>query len=138
MIVKKELLKNKKWIKTRWYDFRQGHAIYLAFIMTFANFITIQYALLIAKAPILSSIFSNILIFAVVFIMIYFPLSMIIGYWHRKNQLSVEQEAIFNNNIVGATLWLFLFEYLEGKLTEQEKAQMKERLMKITAGKKTI
>ncbi len=23
---------------------------------------------------------------------------MIIGYWHRKNQLSVEQEAIVNNN----------------------------------------
>jgi hypothetical protein len=78
------------------------------------------------------------LIFVVVFIMIYFPLSMIIGYWHRKNQLSVEQEAIFNNNIVGATLWLFLFEYLEGKLTEQEKIQMKERLMKITAGEKVL
>lgn len=70
--------------------------------------------------------------------MIYFPLSMIIEYWHRKNQLSVEQEAIFNNNIVDATMWIFLFEYLEGKLTEQKKNQMKERLMKITAGKKVL
>jgi hypothetical protein len=50
----------------------------------------------------------------------------------------VEQEAIFNNNIVDATMWIFLFEYLEGKLTEQEKNQMKERLMKITAGKKVL
>lgn len=63
---------------------------------------------------------------------------MIIEYWHRTNQLSVEQESIFNNNIVDATMWIFLFEYLEGKLTEQEKNQMKERLMKITAGKKVL
>ena len=70
--------------------------------------------------------------------MIYFPLSMRIGYWHRKNQLSVEQKAIVNNNIVDATMWIFLFEYLEGKLTEQEKNQMKERLMKITAEKKAL
>ena len=46
---------------------------------------------------------------------------MIIGYWHRKNQLSVEQEDIVNNNKMDATMWIFLFEYLEGKLTEQEK-----------------
>ena len=63
---------------------------------------------------------------------------MIIEYWHRTNQLSVEQEAIFNNNIVDVTMWIFLFEYLEGKLTEQKKNQMKERLMKITAGKKVL
>lgn len=63
---------------------------------------------------------------------------MIIVYWDRTNQLSVEQEAIFNNNIVDATMCIFLFEYLEGKLTEQEKNQMKERLMKITAGKKVL
>lgn len=50
----------------------------------------------------------------------------------------MEQEAIFNNNIVDATMWIFLFEYLEGKLTEQEKNQMKERLMTITAGKKVL
>jgi hypothetical protein len=50
----------------------------------------------------------------------------------------VEQEAIFNNNIVDGTMWIFLFEYLEGKLTEQEKNQMKERLMKIIAGKKVL
>ena len=48
----------------------------------------------------------------------------------------MEQKAIVNNNIVDATMWIFLFEYLEGKLTEQEKNQMKERFMKITAEKK--
>ena len=89
--------------------------------MTLANFITIQFALLIDKLIFFSSIFSNILIFAVIFITIYFPLSLIRGYWHRKNQLNVEQEALVNNNKMDATMWIFLFEYLEGKLTEQEK-----------------
>ena len=63
--------------KAWWYDFREGLDIYLAFIMTFANFITIQYDQLIDKAPDLSSIISNIWISALIFIMIYF-LSMII------------------------------------------------------------
>ena len=35
-------------------------------------------------------------------------------------------------------MWIFLFEYLEGKLTEQEKNHMKERLTKITAEKKVL
>ena len=50
----------------------------------------------------------------------------------------MEQEAIVNNNIMDATMRIFLFEYLEGKLTEQEKNQMKERLMKITGEKKVL
>ena len=50
----------------------------------------------------------------------------------------MEQEARFYNNIVDATMWIFLFEYLEGKLTEQNKNQMKERLMTITAGKQVL
>ncbi|MGZ5491755.1 MAG: hypothetical protein ACXWE6_13595 [Nitrososphaeraceae archaeon] len=50
----------------------------------------------------------------------------------------MEQKAIVNNNIVDATMWIFLFEYMEGELTEQEKNRMKERLMKITAEKKVL
>jgi uncharacterized membrane protein len=49
----------------------------------------IQYKLLIDKAPFLGSIFSSIWIFAIVFIALYVPLGMAIGYWHRKTQFSV-------------------------------------------------
>jgi len=52
---------------------------------------------------------------------IYLPLGMIIGYWHRKNQFSVEAEALFNQNQIGATISLFLIDLIDGKMTEEEK-----------------
>jgi hypothetical protein len=124
-------LKNSIWLRRRWLDFRNGHAIYLVFLMTFANFVTIQYQLLIDRIPAVNSIFFNIWIFASVFIMIYLPLGMIIGYWHRKNQFSVEQEALFNQNQVGARINLFLIDLIDGKVSEDEKQKMRNYLLKI-------
>ncbi len=127
---------NRNWIRRRWLDFRNGHSIYLIFAMTFANFITIQYGLLIDRVPQLSSIFTSIWFFAIVFIITYLPLAMIIGYWHRKSQWSVEQEALFKENKVAAILWLYIFDLLEGKVSEQEKKDMRDTLLSITKGQK--
>lgn len=119
-------------LRRRWLDFRNGHGIYLVFIMTFANFVTIQYELLIKKAPFLAnSIFSSIWVFAIVFVAAYVPLGMIIGYWHRKNQFSVEAEAMFSQNQIGATIQLFIIDLIDGKVTEEEKQQMRTYLLKI-------
>jgi hypothetical protein len=124
------LLGNSNW-RRRWLDFRNGHSIYLIFIMTFANFVTIQYRLLIDRVPVVHSIFSSIWIFALVFIAIYVPLGMAIGYWHRKSQFSVEAEALFSQNQIGATIYLFLIDLIDGKVTEEEKQSMRNYLMKI-------
>jgi hypothetical protein len=119
-------------LRRRWLDFRNGHSIYLIFLMTFANFVTIQYKLLIEKVPFLThSIFSSIWVFAIVFVAAYVPLGMIIGYWHRKNQFSVEQEALFSQNQIGATINLFLIDLIDGKVTEEEKQHMRNYLLKI-------
>ena len=55
------------WVERRWLDFRNGHSIYLIFIMTFANFVTIQYKLLIDKVPAFNPIFHSIWVFALLF-----------------------------------------------------------------------
>lgn len=99
--------------------------------MTFLNFITIQYALLIDRVPALSSIFSNLWVFAIVFIGAYMPLAIIIGYWHRKTQWKVEQEAMFSENVVQARLWLFMIRLVQGKISEKEQTEMQEMLEKI-------
>ncbi len=103
--------------------------------MTFANFVTIQYSLLIDKIPALSSIFNNIWIFAIVIVAAYVPLGMIIGYWHRKSQWKVEQEAMFRENVVGARIWLFTIKLIEGKATEEEKRNMIDFLSTIISKK---
>ena len=85
--------RSHNWFRRRWLDFRNGHSIYLIFLMTFANFVTIQYQLLLQRVPAIHSLHINIWIFALLFLAMYLPLGMIIGYWHRKNQFSVEAEA---------------------------------------------
>ena len=122
--------KDSVWFRKRWLDFRNGHSIYLIFAMTFANFITIQYQLLLDKVPLFNSV--PIWAFAVLFIALYLPLGMIIGYWHRKNQFSVEAEALFNQNIVGARMYIFLIDLIDGKITEEEKQKMRGYLKGIT------
>ena len=102
--------------------------------MTFANFITIQYKLLIDQIPSLAGIFDNIAIFAIVFILAYVPLSIFLGYWHRKSQWKVEQDALFRENKVGAIMWMYVIDLIEGKVSEEDKKLMKDALLGITRG----
>jgi len=122
------------WFRRRWLDFRNGHSIYLIFVMTFANFITIQYKLIIDQIPYLAGIFDNIIIFALVFILAYVPLSIFLGYWHRKSQWKVEQDALFRENKVGAIMWMYVIDLIEGNVSEEDKKLMKEALLGITRG----
>ena len=120
----------------RWLDFRHGQGIYLGFFIYFADTILIQYALLIEKFPFIDSFLgANLVGFAIIFIALYVPLATIIGYWHRKSQWTVEVEALFKENKVGAIMWLFVIDLIEGKINEKEKKEMREMLLKIRKGK---
>lgn len=122
------------WFRRRWLDFRNGHSIYLIFILTFANFITIQYKLLIDQIPYLAGVFDNIIIFAIVFVLMYVPIGIVLGYWHRKTQWKVEQDALFRENKVGAIMWMYVIDLIEGNVSEEDKKLMKEALLGITRG----
>jgi hypothetical protein len=119
------------WGRRRWLDFRYGHGTYLVFLMTFANFVTIQYGLLVNQVPFLKNLFESVWIFAIMYVIIYVPVAMIIGYWHRKTQWRVEQQALFKENEIGATMWLFVIDLIDGKVSEEEKEQMRGMLNTI-------
>lgn len=103
--------------------------------MTFLNFITIQYKLLVEDVkeslPAIQPVVNELWIFAIIFIGAYVPLAIVIGYWHRKTQWKVEQEAMFSENIVQARLWLFMIRLVQGKVSEKEQKEMQEMLEKI-------
>lgn len=122
------------WFRRRWLDFRNGHSIYLIFVLTFANFITIQYKLLIDQIPYLAGVFNNIIIFAILFVLMYVPIGIVLGYWHRKTQWKVEQDALFRENKVGAIMWMYVIDLIEGNVSEEDKKLMKEALLGITRG----
>lgn len=125
---------NSNWARRRWLDFRNGHSIYLIFAMTFANFVTIQYKLLINQVTWLSGLFGSIWVFAIVFVLTYVPIGILLGYWHRKSQWTVEQEALFRENKVGAVMWLYVIDLIEGNVSEEDKKLMKDALLRITKG----
>ena len=108
------------WIRRRWQDFRFGHSFYLIFALTFANFVLIFHRLLIERVEFLSEIFSELWVFAVVFVLVYIPLSIGIGAWHRRNQIKVETEQTLLNNPFMARNFRMLVDIIEGKASKED------------------
>jgi len=67
-----------------WTYFRRGHGTYLVFLLSFANFMVIQYRLLIEYVPFLEALFSSLMAFAVTFFLVYVPMATIIGWLDYK------------------------------------------------------
>jgi len=123
------------WFRRRWFDFRQGHSIYLIFLITFANFILIFHRLLIERVEILNRIFSDLWVFVLVFVLFYIPLSVIIGAWHRKNQMSIETEVALRQNPLFARMFRTMLDIQTGNISKEEIEEMRNLLKKIEEGK---
>ena len=106
--------------RRRWLDFRNGHGAYLAFAMTFVNFILIAYNFAIKDISSLHLVFNNLGTFTLFFLAIYIPAAMAIGYWHRRNQYTVENEALLQENWIWAWQNRYLIRLLQGKTTPKE------------------
>ena len=126
---------NEKWIRRRWYDFRQGHSMYLIFAMAFANFVLIFYRLLIEKVEFLGQIFDSLWLFITVFLLIYIPLAILIGFWHRKTQMKVEMEQSLRQNTLLAREFRLVIDMLENKATKEEIESVRKILRSIESGK---
>ncbi len=122
---------DNQFFRRRWLDFRNGHSIYLAFVLSFINFILIVYNLGISQVPIFNAALSNVWIFAAIFILIYIPAATLTGYWHRKKQYSVENEAWLQENWIWAWISNYQIRLIEGKATPEETKQVKEYLEAI-------
>ena len=122
-------------MRRRWYDFRNGHSLYLIFLLSFSNFILISHILLIERVTFLEQIFANLWFFVIVFILIYLPVAVLIGHWHKRTQIRVEQEISFRENILVANSFRLILELLTGKASEEEIENLKTLLKKIEKGK---
>ena len=119
------------WFRSRWYEFRLGHSTYLIFLLTFTNFILISYRLLIEKVPFLQNIVPELWIFIIFFLLIYVPVSILIGFWHRKTQLKVEYMLKSKEMPLYSKLCRFLLDVQTGKASEKEAKEFRELLLKI-------
>jgi len=71
-----------------WTYFRRGHGTYLTFLMSFANFVVIQYRFLIDYISFLQAVFSTLTAFAITFFIVYLPTATVIG-WLDYKRLAV-------------------------------------------------
>ena len=122
-------------LRRRWFDFRQGHGLYLIFILSFANFLLIFHRLLIERVPALNEIFSDLWFFAVFFILIYIPIAIIVGAWHRKTQLKTEADVVFQQSPLFSKIFGLIIDLQTGKAKEEEIDEIRKLLRKISEGK---
>ena len=121
-------------MRRRWYDFRLGHSMYLIFALTFANFILISHRLLIERVPILNEFFSSLWFFAIIFILAYIPISILIGGWHRRTQLRVEQDIITRQNPFLAKVLKLIINIQTGQASKEQIESMRKTLEEIETG----
>ncbi len=119
------------WVRRRWWEFRQGHSIYLIFLLTFVNFILISYRLLIEKITIFKELIPELWIFALIFISVYIPAAILIGVWHRRTQLRVETTLVNQQNPVLAKMIRTLLDVQTGKASQEEIKEFRNMLTKI-------
>lgn len=126
---------NKNWTRRRWFDFRQGHSIYLIFFLSFSNFILIFHRLLIERVSFLENILSELWVFALIFILFYIPVAILIGVWHRKNQIKIETDVVFRQYPTLARMFRLLIDMGEGKASQEEIDRTRKFLKQIEEGK---
>ena len=126
-----EFLLEGDFMRRRWLDFRLGHTTYLTFALVFGNFVLIFHRLLIERIPALDKIFSELWFFAVFFLLIYIPLALLVGYWHRKTQLRVETELTLKQNPLFAHWFRVLIDMQTGRATQEEINNLRKTLKSI-------
>ena len=114
MIIQKNL------IRKLWWDGRTGHSTYLMFLLAFVNFILITYSYLIEGNTIFQKFISDLWLFGVVFIVLYFPISILIGRWHTKTQISVEMTMKMLEDPITAKMIRTLLDVQTGRATKEE------------------
>lgn len=119
------------WARRRWWEFRQGHSVYLIYVLTFVNFILISYRLLIEKVPVFKQLAPELWIFALVFIVLYIPAATLIGLWHRRTQLRVETTLVQQQNPILAKMIRTLLDVQTGKATKEEVDKFRKMLSYI-------
>jgi len=77
-------------VSKAWFYFRMGNSIYLAFVMSFIQFITVEYVFVIQRIPFLA--FLHLLEFTVLFLAIYGGLAILAGVVHMRTQAFTDSE----------------------------------------------
>ena len=121
----------KNSVRKFWMDGRTGHSTYLMFFLVFVNFLLITYNFLIDGNQVFEKYFSNLWFFMIVFVILYIPCSILIGRWHEKTQLSIDQDILRSEEPVFAKMFRVLLDVKTNKASEEEIREFRKMLEEI-------
>jgi len=122
---------SSEWYRRRWLDFRNGNGNYLRFMLAFSNTIIIGYFFLVDRVNFFGDIFGNIVLFAVVFLAIYIPVSVLFGFWHMRTQQRTEVTTTWEQRPLMAKTFHLILKISENTATKKELEEMREFFRKI-------
>ncbi len=117
--------------RRKWLDGRAGHSVYLMFALTFLNFVLISHRFFLEDDPLLGESFSNLWIFGLVFLIAYIPISILIGYWHRRTQLSIEVTLKYLEAPLFAKMFRSLIDVETGRASKEDIEKFRKMLTDI-------
>ena len=112
-------------------DARNGHTSYLMFFVVFVNFILIVYNFLIEDSIFFDELISELWIFSIIFLIMYIPVSTLIGRWHTKTQISIEETIKKSEDPILAKMVLTILNVQTGKATDEEIEDFRKLVKKI-------
>ena len=121
----------KNFLRKLWWDGRMGNNTYLIFFLAFLNFILITYNYLIQGNEILKTFVSDLWVFGTIFLILYIPISILIGRWHTNTQISVEMTIRMLEDPITATMFRGLLDVKTGKATKEEIEEFRKFLNEI-------
>jgi len=114
-----------------WWDARFGHLNYLMFFLVFLNFILISFNFLIEDNSNFNGIIDNLWVFGIIFVILYVPVSTIIGRWHTKTQISEEMKMKVFQDPILAKMIRTLLDVQTGKATKDEVEEFRKMIKEI-------
>ena len=119
------------WIRGRWMDGRVGNSVYLLFSLVMINTILISYRFLIENNQTFTELFPNLWIYAVIFLILYFPVSILIGHWHVGTQLKIEMILKVSEEPIPARMFRVILDIQTGIATKSEIEEARKMIEEI-------
>ena len=125
------MIHQKKILRKLWFDGRNGTTNYFLLFLAMTNFILITYNFLIEDSMILNDQLSNMWAYAIIFLTLYFPISILIGRWHTNTQLRVDVTMKMNRDPIIAKMIRTLLDVQTGKASEEEIKEFRKEMEAI-------
>ena len=125
-------MSNKKnLIKKFWFDGRNGTTNYFLLLLAMTNFILITSNFLIEDITIFNNLLSEMWIYAIIFTILYVPVSTLIGRWHTNTQLKIDVTMKMNRDPIYAKMIRTLLDVQTGIATEEEIQEFRKEMKEI-------